>query len=112
MLDAEFPCVPSAIPGERVEELLINNGCLKTADHRGISQCRSRIRHGHVAGDKSCRDAVTGNCECRKRRSARPRRSELRSQMVARARGEIEKLASQVAVTELIRHAAAEGMCV
>ena len=43
-------------PGERFQELLVDDGSLEAVDQRRIAERRAGVRHGDVARDESRRE--------------------------------------------------------
>src|ERR1035438_10899800 len=88
---AEFPGVPAAIPGERIQNLPVQDRRLK-AEHRG------RITEA----------GVTGNGERRERGIAHSLEPDLARQVLAVAGARIQKLAPQVRDAQFVHQIRAE----
>src|SRR5258706_13331816 len=101
--------MPATIPREGLEKLLIDDGRLESGDHRRVSERRPGVRHYHVSGDESGRNAVTWDRERRKRRVGYSRQADLRRKILAQTRPGIDEFAPQVGVAEIARNGGSEN---
>src|SRR5262245_17461285 len=93
MFGAELPGMLALGPGDRVQDLLIDDWCLEAENGRGIPERR-----------------IAGNRECRKRGVTNAGQAQLGREVFLVARPLVDELSSEVRIPNLIRNVAGEDV--